>query len=68
MNRQDSTGFKTKIVFYPSLSTLTSSSNAKWTGVESVRSLKNDGSETVKSTHLSKPIATTGNLNKNSII
>ena len=43
---------------------LTSSKRAKWTGVESVRSLKNDGSHTVQSTHLSKPMATTGNLQK----
>ena len=43
---------------------LTSSNRAKWTGVESVRSLKNDGSHTVQSTHFSKPMATTGNLQK----
>ena len=43
---------------------LTSSNRARWTGVESVRSLKNDGSHTVQSTHFSKPMATTGNLQK----
>lgn len=50
---------------YYSKMTVTSSSKAKWTGVESVRSLKNDGSHTVQSTHFNKPMATTGNLQKN---
>ena len=41
---------------------LTSSSNAKWTGVESVRSLKKLGSLTVQSTHVIIPMATIGYL------
>lgn len=42
--------------------THTSSSMERWTGVESVISLKNDGSLTVQSTHFSIPMATTGYL------